>query len=134
VFYVNLTEAISSTSCKILLCAIRIAEASIVLNGPASQEGTYYDRDPWLAVDGNYLTSSCTPNTYDRPWWSVDLGYPQQVKAVNVTNDLNTQQRKYRKCVLETSLTIQAKKLLNIFLPSPPSVCETSHDSSQQNV
>lgn len=42
-----------------------------------------------FAVDGNYSTVSCTATTYSNQWLAIDIDKPREVRAVNVTNDLN---------------------------------------------
>jgi hypothetical protein len=73
-----------------------IAGSNVALNRPANQQSTYNDEYASFAVDGDYLTVSCTTMDDANPWWSVDLGHPQQVKAVNVTNDENVN---FRNCI-----------------------------------
>merc|ERR1719460_1668355 len=57
----------------------------------ASQSSTGWSGAASRAIDGNadptYWKGSCT-HTYEqeKPWWQVDLGSPQKIAAVNVTN------------------------------------------------
>lgn len=78
-----------------VLCYAVVEGPNLALNAPATQSSTYGGCGAWLAADGDYSSGSCTSTIGGQSWWSVDLGTPQYITTVNVTNDANVNFRKY---------------------------------------
>jgi len=80
---------------------------NVALNRSAFQVSTYRVNYASLAVSSNPNGYSCTASATKlaniQHWWTVDLGGPNNVIAVNVTNDVNTN---FREQLIACSLKI----------------------------
>lgn len=61
----------------------------------ASQSSTYSGSPASQAIDGSYSVGSCTESSSYNQWLAIDIGQPNVVRAVNVTNDVNLNFRKF---------------------------------------
>lgn len=71
------------------LCDVDNGLEEVGVSRNASQSTTYLSSSAARAVDGSYLTGSCTKSTSYNQWLAIDINHPSVVKAVNVTNDGN---------------------------------------------
>jgi hypothetical protein len=94
IFFIRFSfiQPLSGAILDALLCLVLCYIDNLVAVAPgrtAYQMTTYLSETANYAVDGDYLTKSCTTMDYSYQWLAVDIDEPSTVRAVNVTNDSN---------------------------------------------
>ena len=89
------------TAQRELLTNLRVTE-NLALNRPARHSAyKSYKSRAAAAVDGDYLSVSCTGDDVTHPWWAVDLGQQYRISHVTITTT-SERYRKYRRpCFVE---------------------------------
>ena len=83
-----------------------VARDNVVLHRRAFQSSVWNQYNASLAVDGNtdgnfFAAKSCTCTHFQvNPWWTVDMGTPQHVDAVRISNRVHSSSKSVKRPVM----------------------------------